>query len=219
MAGRCNFWRPRRLIAGLALIAYLSAIFGLPLRLGPVKDHRQRYPCEGHPCGCSNAEDCWRHCCCLTPEERWAWARANGVEPPPYAERPASEEGRTAREDTQSEEETCPNCRRQREGKDDASSTSSKSCCRGHSCCDAQSPSPVKGRQHAPGSPWRWVAGLAELQCRALSPLWVASGAVLPLPTAVTWAPGLRPVGWVPSPAAVLPSIALPPPVPPPRGA
>ncbi|HJT78443.1 MAG TPA: hypothetical protein VJ739_14665, partial [Gemmataceae bacterium] len=42
------------------------------------------------PCGCQSAEQCWRHCCCYTPEEKLAWAHAHGIEPPAYAERPAA---------------------------------------------------------------------------------------------------------------------------------
>lgn len=28
------------------------------------KSMKGSYPCEGHGCGCKNAEDCLRHCCC-----------------------------------------------------------------------------------------------------------------------------------------------------------
>jgi hypothetical protein len=79
-----------RLLAGLALVAYLAAALGLPLPAAARKHTGQPYPCQDNPCGCQSAEQCWRHCCCLTPEQRWAWAREHGVEPPPYAERPAA---------------------------------------------------------------------------------------------------------------------------------
>src|SRR5437764_8818198 len=81
----------RRLCAGVVLVAYLLTAGGVPLPLPPEKDLSQPFPCQDHACGCRSAEECWRHCCCYTPEEKLAWARAHGIEPPAYAERPAAE--------------------------------------------------------------------------------------------------------------------------------
>ncbi|HEV3256996.1 MAG TPA: hypothetical protein VG013_08970 [Gemmataceae bacterium] len=78
----------RKLCAILALLSYLAVGVGLPLPVLAHKDRSQPYPCQDHPCGCPNAEECWRHCCCFTPEQRWAWAEAHHVVPPAYAERP-----------------------------------------------------------------------------------------------------------------------------------
>jgi hypothetical protein len=82
----------RRLVAGLALAAYVIASAGfMPLPLLPHKKKSGTpFPCQDHPCGCSSAEECWTHCCCFSVEERWAWAAAHRIEPPAYAERPAS---------------------------------------------------------------------------------------------------------------------------------
>src|SRR5260370_41429566 len=91
---RPTFWRRLRprLAAGVALFAYVAVAFGLPLpESGPRKDRSRPYPCMDHECGCQCAEDCWRHCCCFTPEERWAWAAEHGIQPPDYAERPAAD--------------------------------------------------------------------------------------------------------------------------------
>jgi hypothetical protein len=33
------------------------------------------------PCGCATAEQCFSNCCCNTPAELLAWAKANRVEP------------------------------------------------------------------------------------------------------------------------------------------
>lgn len=92
-APRVPFWRSmsRRLLAVGVLFAYLAAVFGLPLPPPVViKDGGKLFPCQGHACGCLTAEDCWRHCCCHTPEERWAWAKENRVQPPEYAEKPGA---------------------------------------------------------------------------------------------------------------------------------
>ncbi len=50
--------------------------------LGDVVVGAERYPCEGHACGCASATECWSSCCCHTVQERLAWAITNGVKPP-----------------------------------------------------------------------------------------------------------------------------------------
>jgi len=45
------------------------------------KDRRRPFPCMDKPCGCATAEQCFSNCCCHTPAERLAWARAHQVEP------------------------------------------------------------------------------------------------------------------------------------------
>ena len=103
-----------RLTAAVALLAYLAASFGLPVPAPAApKDRSRPYPCMDNPCGCSCAEECWRHCCCMTPEERWAWAEAHNVQPPDYAERPAADDrGNTTSGDAGAEHAGCPHCRR-----------------------------------------------------------------------------------------------------------
>ena len=66
----------RPLFTIVALASYLTAALGLPV-LEPLTASEalgQLYPCQNHHCGCLNAEQCWTHCCCFTPEEKLAWA-------------------------------------------------------------------------------------------------------------------------------------------------
>ena len=80
-----NLWHAlrRRLVAALALFAYLLTALGVPLpAAAPVKDRSQPFPCQDHACGCRTADECWRRCCCYSPEERRAWARSHGITPP-----------------------------------------------------------------------------------------------------------------------------------------
>ncbi len=42
----------------------------------------ERFPCEKCGCGCATAEQCWKSCCCFTPQQRLDWAERNGVVPP-----------------------------------------------------------------------------------------------------------------------------------------
>src|SRR5207237_10798038 len=88
---RLHRWRAlgRRAFVGLAVMAYLGTIVGFPVAAPAARHGRQGYMCMNGVCGCRDAETCWRSCCCHSPEERHAWARAHGVEPPAYAEKPA----------------------------------------------------------------------------------------------------------------------------------
>jgi hypothetical protein len=94
LVGRRNLWRllAGKLFAGLALFSYALNGIGLPLPATHVKDHSVPFPCQDHSCGCGSAEQCWRHCCCFTVQERWAWAQTHDVEPPAYAEQLCGEE-------------------------------------------------------------------------------------------------------------------------------
>src|SRR5437016_3053981 len=97
--GRNCFWnlRARRLCAAVALLAYLATLMGFPVPALQEKDRNRPFPCQDHACGCRTAEQCWRHCCCFTPEEKWLWAQAHHVEPPSYAEVSPSKGWRTPR--------------------------------------------------------------------------------------------------------------------------
>jgi hypothetical protein len=87
---------PRRATIWLATIGYALVASGLPLPLGGMqptspaspaakrlagKDRSQPFPCMDKPCGCATAEQCFSNCCCNTPAELLAWAKANRVEP------------------------------------------------------------------------------------------------------------------------------------------
>jgi hypothetical protein len=89
---RPHRWRAlgRRAFVGLALVAYLATAVGFPVAAPATRPRQQAYPCMNGVCGCPDAETCWRSCCCHSPAERFAWARAHGVEPPAYAEQPTA---------------------------------------------------------------------------------------------------------------------------------
>ena len=81
-------WRPNRLIprvlrGGMA-VWFAALSFGIPLPAPPVAAvSSEAYPCMDHRCGCRDAEHCWRSCCCMTREQKFAWAVEHGVRPPP----------------------------------------------------------------------------------------------------------------------------------------
>jgi hypothetical protein len=84
----------RRLTAWAMLAVYGLVASGLPLpvaipaatgtaaaRTLAGKDRSQPFPCMDKACGCDSAERCFSNCCCHTPAETLAWARARRIEP------------------------------------------------------------------------------------------------------------------------------------------
>lgn len=191
------FWRGagRRLPAGLALVAYLVAVVGFPVPAFPHKDSGQPFPCQNHACGCRTAEECWRHCCCFTPEERWAWAREHHVEPPPYAEKPAALARHDGDEEPRGPSACCAHGRHADDG-----------------CCEHDHDSLPRSR-----AGWHWAFGVDTLRCQGLSTLWVSTGAALPPEAPLVWGPWPVPAGWLCSPEYHPVTVSDTPPAPPPR--
>ena len=67
---------------------YLIIVSGAPIcipgMMSASKDRSTPFPCMDSQCGCRDAEQCWKDCCCHTLSERIAWAREHGVAPPAY---------------------------------------------------------------------------------------------------------------------------------------
>lgn len=84
----------RRITTWLAIVGYTLVASGLPLPCGVApavpdaastkrlagKDRSRPFPCMDKPCGCDTADRCFTSCCCHTPAETLAWAKAHGVE-------------------------------------------------------------------------------------------------------------------------------------------
>jgi hypothetical protein len=76
--------------AMLALYALVASGIPLPMGLPPAgsaaekkiagKDRSQPFPCMDKACGCDSAERCFTNCCCHTPAETIAWAKARGID-------------------------------------------------------------------------------------------------------------------------------------------
>jgi hypothetical protein len=141
-------------------LAYLLAALELPLPIFTHKVSSQPFPCQNHLCGCQTAEQCWSHCCCFTPEQRWAWAREHNVEPPAYAEKPAEKPADQGWNTVKL---------RERDG-----SATTKSC-----CCSYKPQTPQK---EEPSAPRKWMTMMTAWRCQGHSTLWVSAGAVLPVP-------------------------------------
>jgi hypothetical protein len=227
---RPRFWRTLRYrlsVAGICL-AYLLVALDIPLPASVHKDASEPFPCQNHPCGCQTAEQCWRHCCCFTAEERWAWARAHGVEPPAYAEKPS--EGRAA---TVRERECCRsltvaahpspagwNTAKLRDRATQNTEQAAKSCCRTSAkrsaCCQTTSDHPAK-QPPAKSGRVRWGTVLAAWQCQGGTTLWVSVGAVLPVFPPPEWHPDWPPPSHLALTNAIACSVPRTPLAPPPR--
>lgn len=190
----------RHLIAVTALGSYLAVAGGIPLPAPSVshntasRDSRP-FPCQQHRCGCRTAEQCWQHCCCFSPAERRAWARAHGVE----AEAAAAELM------VADESSTATPANASLAAHDRTASTNATACCtadvhgKSAGCCDHQHDhkhDQVHGCGHdhrheqgacdaEPADAAGGVIGFHALGCRGLSTFWVSCGAVAPLPPPV----------------------------------
>jgi hypothetical protein len=217
-----------RSTAWCAVLGYALVASGLPLPFGGLpadfsagrgdaaaarllagKDRSRPFPCMDKPCGCATAEQCFSSCCCHSPAERLAWARARGVE--------ASARAAIAR--------ATPAPR--------PVATSASCCTKKRNCCAAEATPPGPARGAAPeadrdGGPDRDRARLtgrgrsvslrAMLACGGIVEQWFAAGSSLPpsrvaLPTAAPFVQRIA-VADVFTDAAT-----TPPDVPPPRTA
>lgn len=78
------------------MLAVFAGSVGFPVLKSRDKDLSQPFPCQDSPCGCGSAEQCWRHCCCHTDQEKVAWAHQHGITPPDYVIAAAEKEKASA---------------------------------------------------------------------------------------------------------------------------
>ncbi|HQR07983.1 MAG TPA: hypothetical protein PLN21_14240 [Gemmatales bacterium] len=122
-----NHWltKPRSALGQLCLFNLLFLIVGIPIPHSRQKDKSVAYPCMDHACGCMNAEQCWRGCCCYTREEKLAWAKENGVTPPAFVLAQSEEEPKSCCSAHKACHESSSCC----EG---GKKTATKTCCKSH---------------------------------------------------------------------------------------
>lgn len=203
-----SFWSllPRRACALVSLLAYLAVTIGLPLPGRSGKDHSVPFPCQDNPCGCQTAEECWRHCCCNTPEQRLAWARAHGVTPPNYAVLKPGQ-GWDTRQPTKPTQPKCALC-----AVADAAQTERTAA----GCCSKQD-QVTKPASEDKAKPWRWQLGSASFKCRGMSLFWLQGGSGSLPPPVLTWLPSFPLVDCLLDGSTQPLRLPLIPPTPPPR--
>ena len=212
---RRRFWRALRyrLCVTGACLAYLLVALEIPLPAAVHKDTSQPFPCQDHACGCQTAEQCWTNCCCFTPEERWAWARAHNVQPPAYAEKP------TPKPAVQPAAHGW-NTVKLRDRDRGATATAIKSCCRKQAdraaCCRA-TPKLASQQPTSRRGGVRWGSIVTAWRCQGFQTLWVGVGAVLPVPRSVAWSPDCPPPSLFSLWDIHASVLSMTPPAPPPR--
>jgi len=184
----------RRLITGVALLAYVLTVGGFPLPAPVVSsDHGEPFICQDHACGCRSAAQCWNNCCCFTPAERLAWADSHEVHLPRQLRQALVAQA------NQPETNIAVAC----------CATAAHDCCDSHDheaqtldqgTCDDHvagqhdcghcltTQESGDSQQHAnDASRVRWTLGIEALKCQGLSTLWIVSGACLPLEIPTVW--------------------------------
>jgi hypothetical protein len=157
-----------RFTAWMALLGYAIVASGVPLPMGAAspaasnspaakrlagKDRSQPFPCMDKPCGCATAEQCFSNCCCNTPAELMAWAKANRVDPAVLV-------ALKRRAAAPAPETTC--------------------CSAKASCCESSVPEPHEPEEAAVCV--HTVVLRAMLACGGIVTEWLAVGAALPPP-------------------------------------
>lgn len=217
--------RWRRLVAAILCLAISAGAVGVPLPARAVKNAEQRFPCENCPCGCADAESCWRNCCCHTNREKLAWAKRNGVTPPSFVAAAAEREpycsSKTSTACCKSSHaasgiaDASANCTRCAARACIACATGEDSDAAGKSCSGDLKPC-AKGRDAEFCAAPRIVLLASALKCRGIS----LSVSMLPpflIPKAAAHAEPLHVVYATPIAAAILyqpPSLDLPTPPP-----
>lgn len=175
--------RLRPCITGVALIAYLLSIWGVPMpSASETSDASTPFICQGHACGCKSADQCWHNCCCFSAAERLAWADSHSVTIPQQLKAALVAESHSHTQCDQTDRVAHDCCAKPADA-----------CCAQEAAGSVAAKKPVAcGQQQAKSSKSskvsiRWVLGIEAQKCQGLSTLWVTSGACLPLQVCDLW--------------------------------
>jgi hypothetical protein len=190
----------------VVLFSLAAGTVGVPITRGPRKGGLQPFPCQDCPCGCVDAEQCWRSCCCQTNAQKLAWARAHHVTPPDFVVAAAGRETRGGPKADPNDAASC--CSRLR---------AAPPCCRRGTEPSRRRPLASADRASSAHGQVRWVLLEAANRCRGVNSFWLLLSQVA-VPAASVWRPA--------EPACLddcvgrtirLLSVRIPPPVPPPK--
>jgi hypothetical protein len=193
---------PRRRKVSLVATT-LSAVslcaMGIPVLPYMPKDLSTPFPCQSHPCGCPNADYCWRYCGCHTVAEKLSWAKMHNVTPPEHYLDRVNARGEWAASDRHDR--------------------SNKELCR--SCSQADSHADSNPLNQATAT-YRCAKRLAILvsayrTCRGIAGAFGISCPIICEPLPEPWHPEDADPGHVAIAERVIPSVTHSPPSPPPR--
>jgi hypothetical protein len=162
------------------------------------------FPCQSHACGCRSAAASWADCCCFTPEQKVAWARANGVTPPagtptfdPDAKKSAPEENAPpAKRSCCAKQATAPA----------VGIPSKRSCCdaKKADCCEAKLPERQDEEAGEAEDAPRGVVLLEAMKCRGVASSWTGTGQPFVPAPAIEWTPEISVSAILPPPRTAL---------------
>jgi hypothetical protein len=152
----------RRSSVVLIAVALGLLTAGMPLPEAPPKKSGDPFPCQHHRCGCVDADQCWRSCCCMTRDQKLSWARRHGVTPPAFVQNSAEESFAAA---------SPPSC---------------GACCQHHRVAGNDTQAEQSRAVSAPDEGFSWTWSIHATKCRGLSTYWVAIGYWLVPPRVLT---------------------------------
>jgi hypothetical protein len=218
---------PSRSVVWLALGCHLLIASGLPLAVprapagddAPTrvtKDRSRPFPCMDKPCGCATAEQCFAHCCCHTPAQRLAWAKAHRVEPAVLAalERRVAAQAKAPAGCCATADEASPCCT-----ETDDVDLEAPDVCRDYRSLAADPVAPSGDTGEPEPRAQRTVILRDMLACGGIVTAWLTCGAALPPPPRITFPVGGACVGVVLPGDDVAPSVSVDLSTPPPRAA
>jgi hypothetical protein len=195
----------RRIVSIGLIVTFFTGTSGVPVKMRVRKDRSQPFPCQDNPCGCSSADECWRHCCCHTNREKVAWAREHGVTPPDFVVAAAEKEEQKTAPRTCCHRGHCPHCAAAAADDDEHD----------HAACALCTAKPSKGTDTS----LRTVLVITDLarRCAGLPIVWSVLSAALPVRIRPMWSFDARIIGSVVELTTSAPAVDLAPPVPPPK--
>lgn len=189
----------RLAIAGFCAASYLALAIGFPLPEGTGQQpDSEPFPCQHHACGCRSADHCWRSCCCMTMQEKLAWARNHGVSPPDFVVAGAKQEEASPRADACCDSAVEPQrtCCKAAHRPDTAIGPRVRNCCsserRSDEIADLHSDDLPRDRSERSN----WVLGVHAQKCQGLATFWVTVGAVLGPPELIQLPAGFAQSAW-----------------------
>lgn len=193
----------------LAIVFYSILAFGVPIPVDSFPITGEVFPCMHHRCGCRSADQCWRDCCCMTMEEKLAWAEANQVTPPDYVLAEARSAGLLRKK---AKPKCCCCC--------EAKPAKSRNIARQEeSCCQPKRPAtqPTEPTAEKSKPEFQGVSLLAALKCRGAGDAWTGAPISLLPPKLFDSNHVAEICGMVEEVVFQISSRAISPPTPPPR--
>jgi hypothetical protein len=177
------------------------------MRTAPRKDRSRPFPCQDRPCGCSSADECWHHCCCMSNKQKVAWARQHGVTPPDFVIAAAAKED-------DSDVQVCQgDCCQSAAGHPE----NEPPCCRGRHRPEPSATGSAYDDDGKTQSKVTLVLTSFARQCRGLPPIVFLLTDAVPTIVAPQWKPADTLAGYVIEAPGNFTSAELSPPVPPPK--